>query len=49
MRNVAQSYVDLVNSNQGLPIGTPDTKALQKCQKNLEFFGIGSTDPVRVA
>ena len=49
MRNVAQSYVDLVNSNQGLPIGTPDTKALQKCQKNLEFFGIGSTDPARVA
>lgn len=48
MRNVAQSYVDLVNNTQELLIGTPDAKAMQKCHKNLEFFGISSSDTARV-
>ena len=49
MRNVAQEYVDLVKDTNGLSVGTPDTLAMQRCHKNLEFFGIRSADPARAS
>ena len=49
MRNVAQEYVDLVKDTNGAKVGTPDTLAMQRCHKNLEFFGIGSEITTRVS
>lgn len=47
MRNVAQQYVDLVQSSVGCVMGAPDEVAIARCNKNLEFFGLGPTGAAR--
>lgn len=40
MLNVAQEYVDLAKSADGLEVGEPQEIDLKRCTSNLEFFGI---------
>jgi len=40
LTSVAQQYVDLVKDKSNLSIGQVDLKTLDKCNKNLDFFGI---------
>ena len=47
MRNVAQEYVDLVKNNGDCALGSPDATAIARCNKNLEFFGIGAVEASR--
>lgn len=47
MRNVAQEYVDLVDSVAGCTVGTADAKALERCNANLGFFGIPPVDDLQ--
>ena len=47
--NMVVGTLDLVKDTNGLSVGTPDTLAMQRCHKNLEFFGIRSADPARAS
>ncbi len=47
MRNVAQQYVDLVASTADCELGAPDELAITRCNKNLDFFGIGPVEAAR--
>jgi glycosyltransferase involved in cell wall biosynthesis len=45
LTRVAQQYVDLVKDKSNLPTGKVDSKTLDKCNKNLDFFGIEPLAP----
>ena len=47
MRGIAQQYVDLVKSDAPHhlgPTGHPKPIDIERCNKNLEFFGLGHSD-----